>query len=80
MKLPEGKAWKPIATAPKDGTPIIVWSPDIDDGEAGKFQTVWDNKKHRWEWEDRMFFCPNISPTHWKHTKDEYQGTMKEEC
>ncbi len=66
MTPPAGHEWHLITTAPKDGTSIVVWSPDIDDGEAGEINTYWDIGEHCWEWENRMFFSPNCDPTHWR--------------
>lgn len=55
-KEPERWEWRPIETAPKDGTEILVWL------SWGDYEiTLWEND--RWTWEDRLSSQPE--PTHW---------------
>lgn len=56
---------QPISTAPKNRD-IVVWTPDIDDGEDAEFITIWDAAKNVWAWERCMWFSPNHNPTHWR--------------
>ena len=50
--------WKPIETAPKDGTRILVYAPDIDRVLIAAFQTI--SGKGAWVgWREAL------QPTHW---------------
>lgn len=42
--------WQPISTAPKDGTPIIVWC-DFEDGLPCQPAIVAWTGRHQWPWE-----------------------------
>ena len=56
--------WKPIDTAPKDGTRILAFWPDSGDGvdNEAEARTWWEND--RWEnpWGSSLYDPP---PTHW---------------
>lgn len=51
--------WQPIETAPKDGTPILVW---IDDHVA---EVEWDEDGWIGVWEDISSSSGDDYPTHW---------------
>lgn len=62
---PEGESWQPIATAPKDGSLVIIGAPGCESVSA------------RWGWESPWidgWWCdghrsdaegPHFTPTHW---------------
>lgn len=54
--------WQPIETAPKDGTPILVWAPDDDFSAMSGIDLIW------WDL-GQWLFSVAISyggrPTHW---------------
>ena len=54
-QIPEGMAWQPIETAPKDGTTVLLSSPSgrIADG-------CWHERWGVWSWPYVM-----VNPTHW---------------
>ena len=71
--------WQPIETAPRDGTPILIWQPDgkrnmLTVNEQGDRVEYDDNryaigywrvwqKVSKWMWGNRN--CSHVSPTHW---------------
>jgi hypothetical protein len=58
--------WQPIATAPKDGTTVLVWSRGVHFGECYDGWT-WANPHRVYEWSDGD--CSDMpfdeQPTHW---------------
>lgn len=64
--------WKPIETAPKDGTAVLLWVPPVPD-EDGKDYTPLDYLNCIWasrwdaEWQawDNDEFWDEDKPTHW---------------
>lgn len=56
--------WQPIATAPRDGTKILVWR-EAELGYAGRRIGVDKWHKNRW-WHSRL----NMQPTHWMPLPD----------
>lgn len=52
------EGWQPIATAPKDGTPVVLWDPDASPIHA----VVGYYHKPAEEWRD---YFDAIEPTHW---------------
>lgn len=58
--------WQPMATAPKDGTPILAFSPDDDFRDVTGMDVIW------WEAVEECWFFgmsdeyePMNSATHW---------------
>jgi hypothetical protein len=72
--------WQPIATAPKDGTEILIGA--FERGVRGWFVVFWDEeaegKTHHWQTPDGIAYHDGL-PTHWmplpKPPKD---GTISE--
>jgi hypothetical protein len=62
-------SWQPIETAPKDGTEIDLWYPDLGRQPAAHWDTT--GLGFGWCWpnwnEGRLetVIRPNIAPTHW---------------
>jgi len=61
--------WQPIETAPKDGTPILIWQPD----KAARFASDFDDLRYaigywrtdgRESWGNRN--SSEVCPTHWQ--------------
>lgn len=61
--------WKPIETAPRDGTPILVYVGGSHDIEGGAIITVTWCRRWRGQWVEGWVLCmgsaPKINPTHW---------------
>lgn len=65
--------WQPIETAPKDGSPILIWQP------GGVTQYTWYTDCWICRWEDRYqcwteaggeLYSEARSPTHWMPLPD----------
>lgn len=60
----QAQRWQPIETAPKDGTRIICWGPNLKVAEC-----EWRYEAKRGFSEMRGWFrsnqCPEVQPTHW---------------
>lgn len=54
------REWRPIATAPKDDSRILVWIPDENDGHHFAHAGV-----DYWRLESWYLSRPGRSPTHW---------------
>jgi len=52
--------WQPIATAPKDGTPVLLWAPHWDSPRIG-----WTFANDPWQDCARDTWKPERAPTHW---------------
>lgn len=61
--------WQPIKTAPRDGTPVLIW-------DNGVYRAHWSEEAHDYKFEDypgwQIFDCEDgfysvasKSPTHW---------------
>jgi hypothetical protein len=63
--------WKPIETAPKDGTSILIGAYDITDGwqcEVSQWMDDCPYEDENGEYSSCMGFIPTVShagPTHW---------------
>lgn len=61
--------WRPIDTAPRDGTKVDVWF--ASPGVGYRPNVFWDERMNLWCWEDNFGgepvfrAIPNIEPTHW---------------
>ncbi|MEC9345534.1 MAG: hypothetical protein VYB54_04855 [Pseudomonadota bacterium] len=58
--------WQPIETAPKDGTPVLVWSEhDEPSAVVARWEWTWD----MWEYVDTMLADVSPegppAPSHW---------------
>jgi hypothetical protein len=58
---PPADGWQPIATAPKDGKPILVWAPDDDFSSFTGIDLVWFDR----EWLYGQADSYPGRPTHW---------------
>jgi len=61
--------WQPILTAPRDGTPIILFSADVDEDMGQIWIARW-SEAHKWRdygWEYRGggSWCYANTPSHW---------------
>lgn len=61
--------WRPIQTAPKDGTPVLLYSPDAKDPKifVGMFVKFDEEDKGEWfdYWRDDGCWCIDAESTHW---------------
>lgn len=58
---PEASSWQPIETAPKDGTRIICWGPELAVAEC-EWRLRWHDHGTGWY---RTNQHPIVNPTHW---------------
>lgn len=57
--------WKPIETAPKDGSTILLWIPSSRaEGDAHPIAAWWGIRPHGWH-ARRDFWCGSMVPTFW---------------
>lgn len=65
--------WQPIATAPKDGSVVLVWLGDADESERS-FYCIdrtrmgaggWNFMRGKWRPETGLTFTVFVQPTHW---------------
>jgi hypothetical protein len=67
--LREAQAWKPIETAPKDGTPLLLtgwWNEDQDSGIRWRAVGAWHVEAGEWiEDCEEPGDTSLIPPTHW---------------
>jgi hypothetical protein len=67
--LREAQAWKPIETAPKDGTPLLLagwWNEDPDSGIRWRAVGAWHVEAGEWiEDCEEAGDTSLIPPTHW---------------
>lgn len=61
---PEGGGWRPIESAPKDGTAIQVFCPTWYRGGGGQDVVIWMNFTDRPGWYGSSVEAP-LDPTHW---------------
>jgi hypothetical protein len=52
--------WRPILTAPRDGTAILLWEPGIEEPHIGR----WSTPPYAQWWSD-SWAPPTCDPTHW---------------
>lgn len=65
--------WRPIETAPKDGTVIDVWLGDADDSDIAFYCTPGTRRSAGWHWKHEKFrptaglniLNTWVLPTHW---------------
>lgn len=60
--------WQPIETAPKDGTRIIFWGPNLAVAEGEWLSGKWAG--HPTEGWYRTNQSPRVRPTHWMPLPD----------
>jgi len=78
-KLESAQDWQPIETAPKDGTMVFVWFPDMPKDFRGKFENriklgrfVEDFQ----EWDVQGYWSTSrLNVTHWRPLFDPPKGT-----
>ena len=70
----EQDQWQPIATAPKDGEPVLIWKPD--ERRVGEYMmsAYWDEDNegfvpvggiHKQGYFSKLQGCDQGYPTHW---------------
>jgi hypothetical protein len=61
--------WLPIATAPKDGTPVLGFMPSYYQGKGGQSVILWmDTNGRGGRWFDNRAW--ETEPTHWMALPD----------
>jgi hypothetical protein len=58
--------WQPIETAPKDGTPILLWAARQRVDSCGAFSDFNDPHVHVAAWVDEPFSAAGLPPGHWE--------------
>lgn len=61
----ETAGWHPIKSAPRDGTRILIWVPNDDDGETYKV-AYWGPKPHPTGWNFRGGWLAADEPECWQ--------------
>jgi hypothetical protein len=61
----EGDGWMPIESAPKDGTPFLVFVPDDDFSSGTGIDVIWYDEE-QWLFGANTRFTPANNPTHWR--------------
>jgi len=61
----EGDGWLPIESAPKDGTPFLVFVPDDDFSSGTGIDVIWYDEE-QWLFGANTPFIPANDPTHWR--------------
>lgn len=62
---PVADGWFPIETAPKDGTPFLVFVPDDKFSDGTGVDVIWYDEE-RWLFGSNTPFIPANNPTHWR--------------
>ncbi|NKX16244.1 DUF551 domain-containing protein [Ochrobactrum pseudogrignonense] len=62
---PVADGWLPIETAPKDGTPFLVFVPDDQFSDGTGIDVIWYDEE-RWLFGSNTPFIPANDPTHWR--------------
>jgi hypothetical protein len=55
--------WRPIETAPKDGTLLLLWAPSMVEPHLGRWEREWRNNHYG----DREAYWYFANVTHWMH-------------
>ncbi|WP_368649546.1 hypothetical protein [Brucella intermedia] len=61
----EGDGWMPIESAPKDGTPFLVFVPDDKFSDGTGIDVIWYDEE-QWLFGSNTPFYPANAPTHWR--------------
>lgn len=66
--------WEPIATAPKDGTTVLVWGLALEFEEPSWYKAsfkgdYWDDPKPYWHW-GAPGYVGCVAATHWMPLPD----------
>ncbi len=63
-----GEGWRPIETAPKDGTRFLSWPAHLDGGVTAAVETWWYEHPSTQGWITDAFDCGDyeFAPTHWQ--------------
>ena len=59
--------WRPMETAPKDGTPVLIYFPRIGSQRRGQAVAYYHRVSGSWVTHPGMY---NRSPTHWMPLPD----------
>lgn len=60
----EAEQWRPIETAPKDGTPILLWNPTWYQDKGGMCVGLWSTVSPAGWY--AVEHAMHIDPTHWR--------------